>query len=109
MKIPSLVKSIGKRMLDVIVMQLPGSMDHQLIFGNLLGGQPGPTFHLTMRCDWHDVSGAVGEPNACAGKRNLHHVLGEVTSRMQHVLMRCGNATARGVVISAKMGRDATT
>ena len=48
-----------------------------------------------MRADRHDVGGAVRQPDAGAGQRDLHHVLGEVARRMGHVLMRGGDRQGR--------------
>ncbi len=62
-----------------------------------------------MRRDRHDVRRAIGKPDAGAAKRNLHHVLREVTGGMHHVLMCGGDTATRCVVVSAKMRGDTTS
>ena len=84
-------------------------MDHFPVLFDLRGRQRRTTFSETMRRNGHNVSRAVGKPDAGAGKRNLHHVLRKVARRVQHVLVgRCDVAAGR-VVISAEVGRNATS
>ena len=96
-------------MLNVIVVQLPCSMDHFPVLFDLLRRQRRATFGETMRSDRHDVCRTIGKPDAGAGKRNLHHVLRKVAGRMQHVLVRSGDVATGSVVVSAEVSRDATS
>src|SRR5712691_2662548 len=93
-------------MLNVIVVQLPGAINDRAILVNLILRKR-CTLRSAMRPDGHDVGRAVRQPDTGAGKRNLHHVLSKVTSRMHHVLMRGGDAATRRVVVSAKVRRGA--
>src|SRR6185503_7998189 len=96
-------------MLNVTVVQLPRTMDHLAVLFDLLLRQRRAAFDETMWRDRHDVRRTVRKPNARTGKRYLHHVLREVTRRMQHVLV-CGGDVATGrVVVRAKVSGDATT
>src|SRR6266850_7535458 len=95
-------------MLDVIVMQLPGTMNDRLVLFNLIRSKSraccGP-----MRADGHDVGRAIRQPDTCAGERNLHHVLRKVTRWMHHVLMRGSDAATGSVIVGAKVGRRTAT
>src|SRR5262249_39125329 len=95
-------------MLNVVVVELPCSMHHGAILLQLLGRQRG-IFGGTVRTNRHDVRRAIREPDARAGKSNLHHVLSEVAGRMHHVLMSGGDAAACSVIISAEVRCGTTT
>src|SRR5881396_4283307 len=105
MQIPALIKASIKRMLDVIVVQFPRAMDDRAVFVNLILRQL-LSFSSAMRGDGHDVGRTIREPDAGSGKRDLHHVLREITRRMHHVLVRRGNAAASRVVVGAALPRD---
>src|SRR5256886_14021371 len=49
----------------------------------------------------HDVGRPVRKPDARPRKRNLHHVLRQVTRGMHHVLMGSRDAAALRVIVSA--------
>src|SRR5258708_33091859 len=108
MQVPTMIETAHQRMLDMVVMQFPGAMNDRAIFVSLFLRQR-CALRRAMWPDGHDVRRAVRQPEASAGKRNLHHVLRKVTSRMHHVLMRGGDATTGGVVVSAKVSRGAAT
>src|ERR1051325_5623817 len=67
MQVPALVKATDQRMLNMIVMQLPGAMDHRAILIDLIGGE-GVIFGWAVRTDRHDIRGAVRQPDAGARK-----------------------------------------
>src|SRR5688572_25124306 len=96
-------------MLNVTVMQLPRAMDHLAILFNLLLREWCAAFDKTMRRNRHDVCRTIRKPDARSGKRNLHHVLCEVTRRMQHVLVRGGDVATGSVVVSAEVSSDTTS
>src|SRR6185503_18729520 len=93
----------------MIVVQPPRSMDHFPVLFDLRGRQRWSAFGESMRRNGHDVSRAVGKPDAGAGKRNLHHVLREVAGWVQHVLVSRCDVAACSVVVSAEVSRNATT
>src|SRR6185503_14648969 len=106
MQIPTLIKSIRQRMLNVTVVQSPGTMDHFSVLLDLLRCQRWTTFNKAMRSDGHDIRRAIGQPDTGARKRHLHHVLCKVTSLMQHVLVRRGDVAAGRVIVSTKVCGD---
>src|SRR6185503_17570227 len=59
MQIPALIESSLERMLDVIIVELPGSMDHLAVFVDLFWGQWRAAFAEAMRRHRHDVSRAI--------------------------------------------------
>src|SRR2546421_12672094 len=107
MQIPPLIERADKRMLNVIVMKLPGTMNDGAVLINLIRSQLGAV-SSAMWSNRHDVGRAVRKPDARTRKRNLHHVLRKVTRGMHHVLMSCRDAAARRVIVSAKVRRRAT-
>src|SRR5215213_2983733 len=109
MQIPALVKSVRERVLNVAVMKLPRAMDHFPVLLDLLLRERLSAFDKTMRCNGHDVSRAVRKPDASACKRDLHHVLREVTRGMQHVLVCGSDVASRSVVVSAEVSSDTTS
>src|SRR5829696_2587181 len=84
-------------------------MDHFPVLFDLLLREWRTAFNKTMRCNGHDVCRAVRKPDAGACKRDLHHVLREVTRGMQHVLVRGGDVTTRSVIVSAEVSSDTTS
>src|SRR5262245_14647351 len=90
-------------MLNMVVMKFPRSMHYFSILVNLFSGELRSAFNKAMRRNWHDVRRAIREPNACACKRDLHHVFSEVAGRMQHVLVCSSDVATRGVVVGAKV------
>src|SRR5215510_3123111 len=95
-------------MLNVIVMQFPGAVNHRPILFDLIRAER-TAFSSAVWSNRHDISGAVAQPNTRAGKRYLHHVLSKVTRGMHHVLMRRGDAATRGVIVSAEVGCGASS
>src|SRR5437868_12178269 len=89
-------------MLDVVVMKLPGAIDHSKVLFNLLLGQA-RALRSAMRADGHDVGCAVREPDACAAQSDLHHVAREVAGRMRHVLVCSSYLATRSVIVCAEM------
>src|SRR5437773_1154510 len=94
-------------MLDMIIVQFPGTMNDGLVLFNLIRSE-GRSFSGPVRPDGHNIGRAIRQPNSGAGKGNLHHVLRKVTRRMHHVLMRGSNAATGGVIVSAEVGGRAT-
>src|SRR6476620_7540556 len=110
MQIPALIEGVLERMLDVIVVQLPGSMNYLAILSNLCRSQRRSTFTEAVWRNGHNVCCAIGEPDAGARERNLHHVFSKVAGGMHHVLVcRRDTATRRVVVGPEVRGHAATT
>src|SRR2546427_9735405 len=105
MQIPALIKRSVKRVLAVIVMQYPRAMDDHAVFVNLILRQL-LSFSSAMWGDGHDVGRTIREPDGRSGKRDLHHVLREITRRMNHVLVRRGTTATSRVVVGAAVRRD---
>src|SRR5690242_8456402 len=99
MQIPTLVESVNQRMLNVVVMKFPRTMDRFTVVVDLLLRQRA-AFGSAMWRNRHDVRRAVGQPHAGAGKRDLHHVFREVTRGVKHVLMHGSDVATRGVIVS---------
>src|SRR5438876_5852481 len=95
-------------MLNMIVVQFPRAMNSFAVLVELLPAQRWPVLFRPVWRYRHDVRGAVGKPYARSGKRHLHHVARKIARLMCHVLVRRRYVAACGVVISAKVGREAT-
>ena len=106
MQIPPLIEAADERMLNVIVMKLPGAMNDGTVLINLIRRQD-RACSGAMWANRHNVRCAIRKPDARTGKGHLHHVLRKVTRGMHHVLMGCRDAAARRVIVSAEVRRGA--
>src|SRR5262245_20267872 len=87
----------------MIIMKFPGSLHHGAVFLDLFLRQWWSTFDKTIGRHRHDVCCSIRKPDSGASEGNLHHVLGEVARRVEHMLMGRSNVTAGGVVVSTEM------
>ena len=101
MQIPALVEAVDQRMAQVVGVQPPGRMDRALVLALLFFAE---VVALVGR-DRHEGGRAVGEEDAGAGVRHLHHLLGEVAGRVAHVLVERGDVAARRVIVGAEVRR----
>ena len=107
MQIPTLIEAALKRMFDVLDVQVPRAMHHGGVFLAL----PRSELFAGLRAVWRrgqNICGAIGNPHSGAGKRNLHHVLGEIAHGIGHGLVRGGDAATGGVIVRAEMRRGAS-
>src|SRR2546421_6411221 len=95
-------------MLNMIVVQLPRVMNSFAVLVELLPAQRWPILSCAVGRHRHDVGCAVGKPYASSGERHLHHVARKVAGLMRHVLVRRRYVAACRVIVSAKVGREAT-
>src|SRR5579862_9551469 len=95
-------------MANVIEMKFPRMMDRGTIFADLFGGKWCGALCSMMNGNGKNVCGAVGKPDAGAGKSDLHHFTREVAGLVRHVLVGSRDTAAGRVVIRAEMRGHAT-
>ena len=74
-------------MVNIVEVKLPGSID--------------------LGWEGQQVRRSVHQPYPSLCKRRQHHRPGKVTRGMMKILLPCGNAQARSVVVGSEMRREA--
>ncbi len=100
MEVPALIEAAGKRVPHIVKMHFPGGMHPGDILRPLIGGQG----FVPMDRHRHDRGRAVRQPDARAGERDLHDLLGELTRGMLHPLIGGRDVDAGRVVVRPEVG-----